>query len=152
MLGLTTNVIAHVAIAATSGGLQGHLQSNADMRPVANARLEIRETGDSTSSASDGEFSFKDLPPGNYTLVITVGKQPPIEQAVHVDTGPVTTRAITIGTESKGAAESEKSEKAGGAKDANVAALANVTINSRISLYLKPFLRHDEEMHKLLRH
>ncbi|KAF3996593.1 TonB-dependent receptor [Glaciimonas immobilis] len=133
LLGLTTNVIAHVAIAATSGGLQGHLQSNGDMRPVANARLEIRETGASTSSASDGEFLFKDLPPGDYTLVITVGKQTPVEQAVHVDTGSVTTRAITIGIESKGVAESEKSEKAEGAKDANVAALANVTINSRRS-------------------
>lgn len=127
LFGLTTNFISHVAIAASSGGLQGHLQSNMDLRPVANARLEIRETGASTSSASDGVFLFKDLPPGDYTLVISVGEQTPLEQPVHVDIGPVTMRDITIGGKSADYSEVKKT------KEANIAALANVTISSHRS-------------------
>jgi len=111
LLGVSTSFVVQVAIAASSGGLQGHVQSEQDHRPLANARVEIRETGASTSTASDGGFAFKDLPPGDYTLAITVGKQAAVEQAVHVDDAAVTTRDITLAS--------------------STASLASVTVNSR---------------------
>jgi TonB-dependent receptor len=111
LLGLAGSAITPVAHAADTGALQGHVLSSSDKRPLAGARIQIRETGTSTTTSSDGAFHFPTVPAGQYTLVITPKRAPAIERTVVVRANDTTTDDITV--------------------DAHVASLSRVTVVSQ---------------------
>jgi TonB-dependent receptor len=84
LLGLLSTTIFSVAQAADTGALEGHVLSNVGNRPMAGARVQIRETGTVSTTTADGTFRFPKLPAGQYTLVVTAGHASPVEHTVAV--------------------------------------------------------------------
>lgn len=52
------------------GGLLGTVLSDSADKPIANAEVTISELGLADTTDADGDFSFKDVPLGTYTLTI----------------------------------------------------------------------------------
>lgn len=96
LLGLASTAVITVAHAADTGVLQGHVLSGTDKRPLAGAQVQIRETGTSTITSSDGTFHFPKLPAGQYTLVITAKRSPAVERTVVVRANDITDNDITV--------------------------------------------------------
>src|ERR1700756_3366091 len=94
LFGMASITMITVAHAADTGVLQGHVLSGADKRPLAGARVQIRETGTSTTTSPDGAFNFPKLPAGKYTLVITAGRSPTAERTVVVRANDTTSDDI----------------------------------------------------------
>ncbi|WP_323049127.1 TonB-dependent receptor [Caballeronia mineralivorans] len=111
LLGLASNAILTVAHAADTGTLQGHVLSSTDKRPLAGARVQIRETGASTTTSSDGAFVFPKLAEGQYTLVVTAKRSPAVELTTVVRANDTTNDDVSV--------------------DAAVAALDHVTVTSQ---------------------
>lgn len=59
-----------VAAAIDVDEFRGHLTRADDHRPVAGAKLTLKESGVSVLTGNDGAFSFAEVAPGTYTLVI----------------------------------------------------------------------------------
>ncbi len=95
---LASTAMITVAQAADLGALQGHVLSGVNKRPIAGARIQIRETGASTITLSDGGFHFPKLPAGQYTLVITAGHSPAVEKTVAVRANDTTNDDVTVDT------------------------------------------------------
>ena len=96
LLGLVSTTIFSVAQAADTGALEGHVLSSAGNRPMAGARVQIRETGTVATTSSDGTFRFSKLPAGQYTLVVTAAHTSPIERTVAVRANDTTRDDITV--------------------------------------------------------
>ena len=54
-----------------SGGIYGHVTDFATGEDVANANVQLRPSGETTLTGSDGMFEFRDLTPGNYSLTVS---------------------------------------------------------------------------------
>ncbi len=87
------------AFAADEGNLTGHILRPRDSQPIADARVQITETGAKTQTDAQGAYSFSDLPPGVYTLVVTPSGGSPIQRKVTVTAGKTTQQDITAGPE-----------------------------------------------------
>ena len=96
LLGLASNAILTVAHAADTGALQGHVLSSTDKRPLAGARVQIRETGASTTTSSDGAFVFPKLAEGQYTLVVTAKRSPAVELTTVVRANDTTNDDVSV--------------------------------------------------------
>src|SRR5258708_4145808 len=96
LVGLVSGATMSVAHAADTATLQGHVLSSADRRPLAGARIQIRETGTSTTTSSDGAFSFTRLAAGQYTLVITPTRSATVERTVVVRENDTTSDDLTV--------------------------------------------------------
>jgi TonB-dependent receptor len=95
---LASTAMITVAHAADTGTLQGQVLSAADKRPMAGARIQIHETGMSTTTSSDGSFHFPKLPAGQYTLAITAGRAATVERTEVVRASETTSDDITVDT------------------------------------------------------
>ncbi|TCG05785.1 hypothetical protein BZM27_31100 [Paraburkholderia steynii] len=82
LVGLMGSTIMTVANAADMATLQGHVLASTNKRPLAGARVQIRETGTSTTTSADGAFRFTGLPVGRYTLVVTPNRSSAVERTV----------------------------------------------------------------------
>jgi TonB-dependent receptor len=58
-------------VAADEVDLSGRIQSVDDHRPIEGVRVEIRELHKTATTGRDGQYRFRDLAPGSYTLVVT---------------------------------------------------------------------------------
>jgi TonB-dependent receptor len=96
---LLVQCFATRAFAADEGNLTGHILRPRDSQPIADARVQITETGSKTQSDAQGAYSFSDLPPGTYTLVVTSSGGSPIQRKVTVTAGKTTQQDITAGPE-----------------------------------------------------
>src|SRR5260370_34572201 len=82
LVGLVSGATMSVAHAADTATLQGHVLSSADTRPLAGARIQIRETGTSNTTSSDGAFSFTRLAAGQDKLVITSTRSATVQRTL----------------------------------------------------------------------
>ncbi len=96
LVGLVSSATMTVAHAADMAILQGHVLSSADKRPLAGARIQIRETGTSTTTSSDGAFRFTQVPAGQYTLVITPTRSAAVERTVVARANDTTSNDVTV--------------------------------------------------------
>lgn len=78
--------IQSAALAADAGAVDGHVQAR-DGSPVAGATVSIRETGAQAVTGNDGAYSFSNLAPGTYTLVVTPAGGHAVERSVSVAAG-----------------------------------------------------------------
>jgi len=63
--------ITHYSFAqSNSGSLKGRIMTSTD-EPVADATVQLQNTGIRTKTAVDGSFSFAAVPPGNYVLIVS---------------------------------------------------------------------------------
>lgn len=65
LLGYATSSWAQTADGVT---LSGTVRHEATGQPLAGASITVAETGQSTSTATDGSFAFRNLSPGSYTV------------------------------------------------------------------------------------
>lgn len=70
-----------------SRGIYGHVTDFATGEDVANANVQLRPSGETTLTGSDGMFEFRDLTPGDYK--ITVSK---VEYEDLIDDYPITVK------------------------------------------------------------
>ena len=96
LVGLLSSATMTVAHAADMAILQGHVLPSADKRPLAGARIQIRETGTSTTTSSDGAFRFTQVPAGQYTLVITPTRSAAVERTVVARANDTTSNDVTV--------------------------------------------------------
>jgi len=78
--------IQSAAFAADGGAVDGHVHTK-DGSPVAGATVSIRETGAQAVTGNDGAYSFSNLAPGTYTLVVTPANGKAVEHSVSVSAG-----------------------------------------------------------------
>jgi hypothetical protein len=71
----------------SSRGIYGHVTDFATGEDVANANVQLRPSGETTLTGSDGMFEFRDLTPGDYK--ITVSK---VEYEDLIDDYPITVK------------------------------------------------------------
>jgi TonB-dependent receptor len=94
MVGLSTT-----AMAKDEGDVAGQVVRSRDSQPVADVPVQIKETGAKATTNAQGAFSFSDLRPGAYTLVVAPGGGAPIERKITVRAGKTTQENITTGAE-----------------------------------------------------
>ncbi|MEA3119725.1 MAG: hypothetical protein QOI13_2995, partial [Paraburkholderia sp.] len=111
LIGLISSTNLIVAHAADMGELNGHVVSATDKHPVAGVHVQVRETGTSVTTSSNGMFRFHKLAAGQYTLVVTAGHARPVEHTVQVRANDTTSDDIVV--------------------DAPAASLERVTVKSR---------------------
>jgi iron complex outermembrane recepter protein len=75
------------AHADPTGDLTGHVLSSADSQPVPSVRVQIAETGATTTTNGQGAYYFKDVAPGSYTVVATPTDGSPIQHKVTITAG-----------------------------------------------------------------
>lgn len=78
-----------------SGGIEG-LITNPAVEPIEGATVQIEETGDETTTASDGSYAFSEVPPGLYTLQVRAEGFLDAEREVDIVAGEVTTADIVL--------------------------------------------------------
>src|SRR5438477_11116967 len=64
--------MAFAAATAQAADIAGHLKDEPDRRAVKGARIELLELKRRGISGSDGQFQFRNVPPGSYTLRISI--------------------------------------------------------------------------------
>lgn len=89
--------ISGTAFAADQGAITGHVASGLDKKPLANARVDIRENGMNSTTTSDGAYSFGSIAPGTYTLIVTPPAGEPVEETVSVVANRTTHQEVDIG-------------------------------------------------------
>jgi hypothetical protein len=75
------------AFAAQSADLSGHVIRARDSQPVANAAVQIAETGAKTTTNASGAYTFEGLQPGVYTVMVTPKSATPVQHKVKVVAG-----------------------------------------------------------------
>ena len=76
------------AFAAGEGNLTGRVLRSRDSQPLADSRVQIAETGAKTTTNAQGVYSFADLRPGTYTVVVTpAGGGSPVQHKVTIAAG-----------------------------------------------------------------
>jgi TonB-dependent receptor len=96
---LLVQSLATRAFGADEGNLAGHILRPRDSQPIADARVQITETGAKTQTNAQGAYSFSDLAPGTYTLVVTPKSGSATEHRVTVAPGKHAQQDITVGAE-----------------------------------------------------
>jgi len=76
---------------ANSGTVIGHVTASRDRKPVPGLTVELRETGQSTTTGADGSYRFANVAPGTYTVVVTKANGGQTESRVSVATGTTAT-------------------------------------------------------------
>ena len=89
--------ISNQALAAETGAIAGHVASSRNHQSLAGATVEVRETGLRATTAEDGSYSFSDVAPGTYTLVVTPPGGKPVERSVSVAAGHTTQQDVAVG-------------------------------------------------------
>ncbi len=69
-IGVNPALLGYMGIARGSE-LKGKIVDSQTRQPIPGARVTIRDLNLNTRANFSGEFSFKDVPPGTYTLVVT---------------------------------------------------------------------------------
>jgi TonB-dependent receptor len=96
---LLVQCFATRTFAADDGNLTGHVLRPRDAQPVADARVQITETGAKTQTDAQGAYSFSALAPGAYTLVVTPSGGSPTQRKATVTAGKTTQQDMTAGPE-----------------------------------------------------
>lgn len=89
---------ATTAATQSSGAIAGKITSSRDHRPLGGVTVQIRGTDSKTRTARDGSYSFHDLTPGTYTVVLTTTSGLTIEQPFTVTAGGTTVGDIAADT------------------------------------------------------
>ncbi len=95
---LVAQTIPLAALAADMGNLEGQLQREKDKRPVAGAEITIKESGVKAITASNGNYIFRDLAPGTYTLVVKTNGAIAVEKTVSILADKTSRQDLEIGT------------------------------------------------------
>jgi TonB-dependent receptor len=83
----TCLLLSFEAFAAESADLHGHVLRARDSQPVANAAVQIAETGAKTTTDASGAYTFEDLKPGVYTVVVTAKTAAQMQHKVTIVAG-----------------------------------------------------------------
>lgn len=90
------------ATAATSqssgGAIAGKIVSSRNQRPLAGVSVQIRDSDRATETARDGGYSFGDLAPGIYTVVLTTASGLTVERQFTVTAGQTAVGDIAADT------------------------------------------------------
>lgn len=78
-----------------SGGIEG-VVTNPAVEPIEGAAVTIEETGEESTTASDGSFAFSEVPPGTYTLQVEAEGFLDAERQVDVAASEVTTIDVVL--------------------------------------------------------
>src|SRR6202163_2643981 len=89
--------VALDAFAAGEGNLTGRVLRSRDSQPLADSRVQIAETGAKTTTNAQGVYSFADLAPGAYTVVVTPTGGSAAQHKVTIIAGKTTKEDITVG-------------------------------------------------------
>ncbi len=79
---------------ANSGTVIGHVTASRDRKPVPGLTVELRETGQSTTTGADGSYRFANVAPGTYTVVVTKANGGETESRINVAAGTTATGDI----------------------------------------------------------
>src|ERR1700684_1151830 len=96
MLLLLTDMLCEPALADNDGDLAGHVLRSRDAQPMAQARVQIVETGVKTTTNAQGAYEFEHLKPGIYTLVVTPLGGSPLQHKVTVTAGGTTKEDFSL--------------------------------------------------------
>lgn len=91
---LLTSVFSFAQSNTTLSGSLTDLE--ADNLPLIYAKVLVKETGAETLSNEKGEFKFKDLQAGSYTLVYSFTGYETKETKIEVNSGVTTTVALSL--------------------------------------------------------
>jgi hypothetical protein len=72
------------------GDLKGRVVRSRDSQPLANTPVQIAETGAKATTNAQGAYSFKDLRPGVYTVVVSPGTASGMQHKVTIGAGKIT--------------------------------------------------------------
>lgn len=114
---ITTSVLFSFATEDYNGRIKGTVKTN-DGEVAAWVTITIKNTGIATIADQNGEFSFRNLKPGNYTLVISFSGAEKTEQTIQVSETAIASIDLTLPQTAK--------------------TLSNIVIESRRSLNLQP--------------
>ena len=85
----------HLDASAQSNGVHGKIKTKTGS-PVEAATVTVTELGQTTSTTSDGTFSFSNLPDGTYTIRIKSIGHAPEERTIKVKNGQATSLQIAL--------------------------------------------------------
>lgn len=88
---------AATSFAQRSGGHITGKVTSADDNPVAGITVELTETGAHAISNQEGVFSFRNIKPGNYTLLINLRNHEEVRRTVAVENNSTVTADLRIG-------------------------------------------------------
>ena len=71
-------------LAADGGIVEGQLQREKDKRPVVGAKVSLKESGAQAITGSNGNYTFRDVAPGSYTLIVKADGVPTVERNITV--------------------------------------------------------------------
>jgi TonB-dependent receptor len=94
LLGGSTQILA-----ASEGGVTGHVLRSRDSQPVADVRVQIVENGKRATTNAQGVYSISGLDPGTYTLVASPAGGAQISHKVTLTDGATVTDDFSIGAE-----------------------------------------------------
>jgi hypothetical protein len=81
--------------AAGRGGIQGQVLDD-EQRPVGNMSITIEDSNETTITDASGNFSFSDLPPGQYGLLFNKTGYEPASKSIHVKADESTTVSMVV--------------------------------------------------------
>src|SRR4051812_33675520 len=84
-------IIANEVLSAIKGKVL-----TSDGQPAAYVTVQIKHTSHGTLTDQNGEFVFKKIKPGHYTLLVSLVGYDPVEQDVDVETDKITAVAIQL--------------------------------------------------------
>jgi len=96
---LATACFAPPAFAADEGAVEGHVLRSRDAQPVPEASVQIKETGAKATTNAQGAYSFSDVAPGAYTLIVTPSGGAEIQRKVTITAGKTSRQDITVGAD-----------------------------------------------------
>ncbi|MDP9013545.1 MAG: TonB-dependent receptor [Pseudomonadota bacterium] len=83
--------VSAIALGAENeGDLKGRVVRTRDSLPLANISVQIAETGAKTITSAQGSYSFEDLMPGVYTVVVTPNTASEMRHKVTIGAGKTT--------------------------------------------------------------
>jgi TonB-dependent receptor len=89
----------NASAAENEGGLAGHVLRARDSQPSANTPVQIAETGAKTTTNAQGSYSFQDLQPGAYTVVVIPSAASPVQHKVTIAAGKTTQDDFSLESE-----------------------------------------------------
>ncbi|KAF7769905.1 hypothetical protein PCIT_a2829 [Pseudoalteromonas citrea] len=89
---------ALLATSSYANTLQGRISDQAHSIYFEGAKVTIKELGRSVNSARDGSFKLRNLPEGQYTLVVDYLGAPSVEREIRIIAGKAVTEHIQLGT------------------------------------------------------